>query len=58
VSQVKSSDFPLHDVDFSVDLPDFPDANIIGWVSSPVTQVIVPDKPTLPLPEAALPLVC
>jgi len=55
---VKSSDFPLHDVDFSVDLPDFPDANIIGWVSSPVTQVIVPDKPTLPLPEAALPLVC
>lgn len=58
VSQVRSSDVSLLDADISVDLPDFSDGDIVGWVASPVTLVIVPDTPTLPLPEAALPLVC
>ena len=58
VSQVRSSDVSLLDADFSVDLPDHPDGDYADWVSSPLTQLIVPDTPTLPLPRAALPLVC
>ena len=58
VSQVRTSDVSLLDTDFPADIPDISDGDTVGLISSPVTLVIVPDTPTLPLPEAALPLVC